>query len=317
MFKRDINSSELYFKDGKCIVKTKQLNAKPIKPLKVSKNKTDNNSIMTIDIETLKYHDVGFYNKLKPYLICGYSNLTRSFHEQLELTSDIVGDTQYYPQNITDDMCELAIEQMFHNFLWKILDVKEIKYVYAHNFAKFDGPLLLKHIVTFSLWEYAIDTIGTMKVEPLIFNGKLISVKIIITSKDSKNKRTVIFKDSYLLLNNSLRKLCETFSIVNKKMYFPINFSSGKFIETLTYEGPVPKYAGNIPKKAYNEINENFIINNWNFMAESIKYCVVDCTSLFHILTKFNNLIFDLFMINIHEVLTLPSLAMKIFRTRL
>lgn len=271
---------------------------------------------MTIDIETLQLHDVGIFNKIKPYLICGYSKLTGSFHEQLEFTSDILGEESINYHDITMDMIDHAIQTMFYNFLLRLISIKDIKYVYAHNFAKFDGPLLLKYIITFSTWDYAVDTIGSMKVEPLVFNGKLISVKLIINDK-SKNKRTIIFKDSYLLMNYSLRQLCDTFNINNKKMYFPIHFFIEDAVRTLDYNGPLPDYSywGNMPLHTYNELQENFLNKNWNFMFEAIKYCDVDCVSLFQILTKFNNLIFDSFKINIHEVLTLPSLAMKIFRT--
>ena len=45
-----------------------------------------------------------------------------------------------------------------------------------------------------------------------------------------------------------------------------------------------------------------------------MNYCKLDCKTLYDILTKFNELIFSEFSINMHSVLTLPSLAMKIFK---
>lgn len=50
-------------------------------------------------------------------------------------------------------------------------------------------------------------------------------------------------------------------------------------------------------------------------MEEAIKYCSIDCISLFEILVKFNTLIFTHFKQNIHEALTLPSLDMRIFKS--
>jgi hypothetical protein len=53
----------------------------------------------------------------------------------------------------------------------------------------------------------------------------------------------------------------------------------------------------------------------WNFQVEAIKYCKLDCLTLHQILTKFNELIFNEFKINIHTPLTLPALAMRIYKT--
>src|SRR6266850_1199484 len=48
---------------------------------------------------------------------------------------------------------------------------------------------------------------------------------------------------------------------------------------------------------------------------ESIRYCEIDCISLYQVIIKFNELIFELFNINIHKYPTLSSLAFAIFRT--
>lgn len=53
----------------------------------------------------------------------------------------------------------------------------------------------------------------------------------------------------------------------------------------------------------------------WSFKAEATKYCELDCQCLHEIITKFNELIFNEFSLNIHKTLTLPALAMKIFKT--
>ena len=52
----------------------------------------------------------------------------------------------------------------------------------------------------------------------------------------------------------------------------------------------------------------------WNLKDESIKYCKLDCQCLHQVLVKFNELIFNEFKVNIHSVLTLPALAMKIYK---
>ena len=48
---------------------------------------------------------------------------------------------------------------------------------------------------------------------------------------------------------------------------------------------------------------------------EAIKYCNLDCISLYQVIYKFNNMIFDLFSKNVHHYPTLPSLAFAIFRS--
>jgi len=55
---------------------------------------------------------------------------------------------------------------------------------------------------------------------------------------------------------------------------------------------------------------------HWNFKTEAIKYCELDCISLFQILSKFNQLIFNQFNINIGKYPTLPSLSFAIFRSK-
>jgi DNA polymerase type B, organellar and viral len=48
---------------------------------------------------------------------------------------------------------------------------------------------------------------------------------------------------------------------------------------------------------------------------ESIKYCETDCKSLYQIIVKFSNMIFEIFNIDIHKYPTLSSLSFAIFRT--
>ena len=53
----------------------------------------------------------------------------------------------------------------------------------------------------------------------------------------------------------------------------------------------------------------------WNFQTEATKYCKLDCQSLYEVIVKFNELIYKEFKVDSHTVLTLPSLAMKIYKT--
>jgi len=144
----------------------------PAKPFrKLQIDNKINNNFYTMDIETITKD-----NKLTPYLICAY--------------------------NGKDSVISYSLDQkvLFNTFFDQLLaNVKSTATVYAHNLSSFDGIFLLKHLLSYG------------KVEPLLFNGKLISIKIKILSEG--NSKTILFKDSYLLLPLSLRKLCTAFNI--------------------------------------------------------------------------------------------------------
>ena len=83
----------------------------------------------------------------------------------------------------------------------------------------------------------------------------------------------------------------------------------------LNYIGKVPgiKYFINLTLDQYIEYKQNFI-NNWSLKDETINYCTQDCISLYQVIYKFNNLIFNQYSVNIHKYPTLPSLAFAIYR---
>ena len=56
--------------------------------------------------------------------------------------------------------------------------------------------------------------------------------------------------------------------------------------------------------------------NNWNLKKETIRYCEQDCKSLYQVISKFQDLIFEYFKVNIHKYPTLPGLSFAIFRNK-
>lgn len=148
------------------------------------------------------------------------------------------------------------------------------------------------------------------KVKPLLHNGKLISITLRIDIKGYKNK-TIIFKDSLLMLPLSLRQLCESFKIDLAKGYFPY------LLNDLNYNGEFPKfeYFTSLSLNEYLNLKNIYLNKIWNFKSEAIKYCELDCVSLHQVITKFSELVFKDFKIDSIKVLTLPSLAMKIWKT--
>jgi DNA polymerase type B, organellar and viral len=147
--------------------------------------------------------------------------------------------------------------------------------------------------------------------DPVIPNGKIISLKI---NFGENSKYHLEFKDSYLLLLSSLAKFTRGFGVETLKSIFPYLIVNRN---NLDYIGKVPGFAdfdGKIKLSEYNEYTSNFN-NDWNLNKEAIKYCVIDCISLYQVVFKFNEMIFNLFGKNIHHYPTLPSLAFAIFRS--
>jgi len=166
--------------------------------------------------------------------------------------------------------------------------------IYLHNFSKFYGYFLVKYLAKIGFCD------------PIIHKGRIISLNF------NYNNYNITFKDSYLLLPSSLRKLGKSFNVESLKGIFPYLLSD------INYKGDIPnfKYLKYITIEDYNKYKDSFINKTWNFKKEAIKYCELDCISLFQILTKFNNLINDRFKLNINNYPTLPSLSFAIFRSQ-
>jgi hypothetical protein len=275
LFTREIGKSIIYFMGGEIVLRKKLLNAKPFR--KLSTDKILNSNFITMDIETITKK-----SKFTPYLICAYNGI------------DYI--TSYANESLDQ-------KSLFNSFINQLLTFfnkdSNILTVYAHNLSGFDGIFILKHLINYG------------KVKPLLFNGKLMSIKIKLNVEGYKNK-TIIFKDSYLILPQSLRKLCEAFNISTGKSYFPF------LLTNIFYKGILPKleYWTGISLSEYEILFKEYIGYTWNFKDEAIKYCKLDCKCLNEILVKFNDLIFNEFKINIKDSLTLPALAMRIYKSQ-
>lgn len=277
VFKRDIGKNSIYFMGKERILLKKVLTTKSYTPLK-----TDSilkNNFVTMDIETITVNNI-----ITPYLICAYNGI------------DYITSYAKMDNGVIDQ------KDLFNSFIDQLLTFfgqNKTLIVYAHNLSGFDGVLLMKYLIPFG------------KIDPVIFNSKLMSIKIKLNIDGHKNK-TIIFKDSYLLLPNSLRNLCSAFNIELPKGYFPFKLIN------IYYTGILPafEYWTGIDLKTYNELLKDNNGKMWNFKDQAIKYCHLDCKCLFEILIQFNNLIFNNFKLNIDKSLTLPSLAMRIYKSQ-
>jgi hypothetical protein len=270
-FKREIGKSTLYFLDGEIVLQKLQLNFKSFSRIRQGTNLISN--FVTMDIETIIQN-----NKIIPYLICAFNG--QSYIESFSLNQ----------------------QELFSNFIKGLLTFFSHKTktltVFAHNLSGFDGIFLLNHLIQY----------GT--VEPLLYNGKLITIKLILNI-DGYYGKTIIFKDSLFLLPISLRKLALIFKTTQVKGVFPYK------LYNIFYNGIFPKfeYFTDLTLSNYISLYLEFKNKNWNFKDQAIKYCKLDCLILFEILTQFNELIFNEFKVNIDKVLTLPALSMRIFKT--
>jgi DNA polymerase family B len=184
---------------------------------KLERSKNLSNNFITLDIETYIKDNV-----LIPYCISIYDG-----HKTYS----------YFIVDFKDS------EDLIFTALKSILVRKYNGFnVYIHNMAKFDIIFLLKHLVKIA------------NVHPIIHNGRIISL-VISFGKNLEYK--IQFKDSYLILLNSLHKLCKAFSVSNPKSLFPHLFVNK---DNLNYIGSVPdiKYFIKISKLEYQDYKTGF-----------------------------------------------------------
>jgi DNA polymerase family B len=250
---------------------------KEIKTDFISKTKISKNIVNNfITIDIETYIVDGL---LTPYLIC--------FYDGKNFFSFYLSDYN-------------SVEEMMIDCLKSLL-VRKYNYykVYAHNMAKFDIIFLFKYLIKLG------------KIKPIFHNGKFISITI---GYGDNYQYNIEFKDSILLLLYSLKSLCNSFKIDEAKSIFPHLFVNEN---NLDYTGKVPRIEDfiDLSKNDYLDYKNLFISKNWNLKLEAIKYCKIDCVSLYQIIYNFNNMIFKLFSLNIHRYPTLSSLAFAIFRS--
>lgn len=111
-------------------------------------------------------------------------------------------------------------------------------------------------------------------------DGNIIS--LIVSKKwDNDDKTTLVFKDSQLLLPVALKDLAEAFAVTNKGSY--------------------DHNTSNTPEDL-NVIKDELLLYNKQ-----------DCLVLYEVISKFQDLIYELFSLDVHKSSTLSSLAFKTY----
>lgn len=234
--------------------------------------------ILSFDIETF----VNSNKILIPYSIGYYDGLNTHLYYLTDFNNSL-------------DMVEKCILDMLTNYN---------KYtVYVHNLSNFDSLFIIKMLISSK----------KIKFEPFYKNNKLYSLNLSLLV--NKKIHSLTFRDSYLLLNTSLRKLAIDFKVPTLKGVFPYTFINGN---NLDYIGELPSYNYYMNDLNYNDyvlLTKNYISQNWSVKVETLRYLTSDLLCLYEIILKFNDEIFELENINITDVLSISSLTFKIFKT--
>src|SRR6185369_1710594 len=222
----------------------------------LNENKKYLNNFATLDIETYLEDNIH-----KPYLICIHDG-KRSVDYYLN-PLDINGKS-----NMFKDALYYLFTRKFNG-----------KNIYIHNSSNFDLVFLLKYLVEHK---------NITKFNPIVKDGKFISLEVFYNGGYK-----LTFLDSYLLLPSSLYNLCKAFKIEQSKDIFPHKFASYQHLE---YLGKVPEYnyfdQSKISLEEYNIYKKRYY-GYWSFKKESRLYCQIDCKSLYQIISKFSEEIFN------------------------
>jgi len=153
---------------------------------------------------------------------------------------DGVISESFYLTNYSDP------ESMLKDAIYYLMRKKYHQYkVYVHNFSHFDGVFLLGVLSSLS-----------NNIRPIIRDGRIIDLSF--SFGEGKTKYKLYFRDSCLLLPDSLSKLAINFKVINKGL-FPYKFVNNNKI-ALDYKGAVPtiEFFDSISPVEYNEYHKEF-----------------------------------------------------------
>ena len=268
-FKREYGSTTIYFKNGKVLFEVKKFFIRYIRP---SKSRFYKCNFLTMDLETLNKDGT-----LIPYAISIYDGLDKTF---------------FYLSDY---------DNLNHMMEEAIISLMQRKYngyaVYLHNFSKFDGVFLLRHLSNLS-----------NNIKFICRAGEFINISFTF------GRYRLYFRDSLLMLPGSLSKLSKSFYVEDKGI-FPHSFVR---VSNLNYNGNVPdiEYFTGITEEQYQEYCIAYTDKNWNLREEVEKYLLKDSIILYEVLSTFNKLVYETFDVNISKYPTLSSLSFGIFRSR-
>jgi len=182
----------------------------------------------------------------------------------------------------------------FENMIIKSIDdiyskINNEIIIYIHNL-NFDGLIIIN--------ELSQNT-------DITINSLIVKMNIYSITLTKENKK-IIFKCSYKLLPESLKKISAIFEKCDK-MLFPYEFASK---ENLNYIGEIPDSCYFKSPKDYEDFKKNN--SSFNFKEYSIEYCTRDVIITSNFIKKIKNIAGE-YGVNIDKIYSAPSLSFKIF----
>ena len=291
LFKRRVGTVTNYINSDGEVVKTST--RIPLSPIRVFSNKKRKYStfkrthpgpeyrIGTIDLET--YKDVDGITKV--YAAGVYTNQYK--------------DKIYYINKDT-----LNSIDVLYKLYAEVVSSKYHKYTfYIHNAGKFDFGFMLLPVVEH------YDKIYKEKL--ILRDSTILSIKI---DKGGKSKIVVEFVDSYNILTNNLSNLCKSYDTVVRKDVFPHKFVTR---DRLFYIGLKPNISyyedeeGDLDRSIYDKIP----IQNFDLEKMCKKYLLNDLISLYEVISKFKDKIYDRYKVDLTNCRTITSISMEVFKT--
>jgi len=187
---------------------------------------------------------------------------------------------QYYSE--FENMIIKSIDDIYSKISNEII-------IYIHNL-NFDGLIIIN--------ELSQNT-------DITINSLIVKMNIYSITLTKKNKK-IIFKCSYKLLPESLKKISAIFEECDK-MLFPYEFASK---ENLNYVGEIPDSCYFKSPKDYEDFKKNN--SSFNFKEYSIEYCTRDVIITSNFIKKIKNIAGE-YGVNIDKTYSAPSLSFKIF----
>lgn len=211
---------EFYFIDGNMEVRTIERKTAFLKSLKKSK-KIKENSLITMDLETRKDSN----GVMTAYLASFYDGAAHKSYSYF--LDDYKGSV--------DDMMTHVLSDLFQTKY-------NNKIVYLHNFSSFDGIFLIRYF-------HKIRNVVRCGRGALILKMESRYIQVTLKTKIKNKSFTLYFRDSYLLLPESLKKLGITFKVESKGI-FPVFFPNDN---SFKYQGDIPdiKYFSKISEDEY------------------------------------------------------------------
>lgn len=234
-FLRTIGNTTIKYENNKIIYIDSKINSKLVEPLKMDLVRDTN--FGTFDIETALDKNNNFIP-----ISCGW--IIKIKYKDYIITNYESTESMFI--NCFDDMFN------HNNYTW-----------YAHNLGGFDAVFIFK-----ILFENYTKTKVNFK------NGKPLSIKVSLTTKDKNNKnktKNIVFKDSYKIQPLSIRNLIKANDITTQKLCFPYTFMR---TDNINYEGQLPdkSFYENISDLEYTKFADEFKDKKWILKDELLKY---------------------------------------------